>query len=149
MAEEGLAPERVWKVGPGLRVFCVFAGVGCVGAMAEAVVQQGALAGLASGVIFVPLVVFFWRIGIYPSLECDAAGVTARNPLKRWVVPWSEIAGCVPGYNGLVLTLRSGGTVTAWAVQKPNWASWMRREVRADTVALYVEQRALAARDHA
>jgi hypothetical protein len=48
---------------------------------------------------------------------------------------WSEIRSAVAGYAGIAICLRDGRTFLAGAVQKGNYAGWLRLRTRADELA--------------
>lgn len=70
-----------------------------------------------------------------PRIALGSEDVTVVNPFSTRRIRLDEIQGVEGGYDGLELRLRDGTTVTAWAVQKANWAQWTGRRTRADDAA--------------
>ena len=82
-----------------------------------------------------------WRGAFRPSITCTPTGLHIRNPGSEAFVPWADIHTVTPGYYGIAIKERTGDVVTAWAVQKPNWATWLHRRTRADDVADAIRRR--------
>jgi hypothetical protein len=76
-----------------------------------------------------------WRCSFVPYLDLDKEDLIVQNLITRSAIPYSEITQVKPGYYGLVVDMRNGTSLTAWAVQKSNIARWTHRTVRADQVA--------------
>jgi hypothetical protein len=91
----------------------------------------GALFSFAFGL----LAVGGWRGGLVPQVAATEAGVEIVNPLRRFLVAWTDVADITPGYFGLVIRRRSQKPVVAWAVQKANVSTWTAKHTRADDVA--------------
>jgi hypothetical protein len=90
------------------------------------------------GAVAVLFAVGGWRYGLHPSLRATAEGVVIRNPLRRVVVPWSQVEGALPGSRGIIVLRRDRSPVKAWAVQKANWSHFLGKRRRADDVAEYL-----------
>lgn len=73
-----------------------------------------------------------WRWGLHPLVRITAEGVLVRNPFRARFMNWDAIARAEAGYSGVTIHDRDGGSMTAWAVQKSNTATWLKRRVRAD-----------------
>jgi Bacterial PH domain len=58
-----------------------------------------------------------WRMGVYPRIEVGPDAVTVVNPRRTVMVSYDEIRAVRPGSSGIHITLVSGRTVKAWAVQ--------------------------------
>jgi hypothetical protein len=108
------------------------------------VVSVGAIVSPDSLPISAALVVAaiggFFALGVYrstitPALLATRDRLVVVNPWKRHTIDWSEITKIVPGYSGLQIFRRQGWPISAWAVQKSNWAEWRGKHVRADDVA--------------
>ena len=130
---------RVWNVSlPGriattavLAVFVAYAFSG-----GDPAIGAGAL---VAGVIVV------WFLAFWPAVILTRTDVVVRNPWGYRRVPLSEVAGAGGGYAGLAIRLRSGGSVTAWALQKSNAAKWSGRATRSDEAAEAIMAAARAA----
>jgi hypothetical protein len=81
------------------------------------------------------LVLSGWRFLVIPSIAVEDEGIAVQNPFSRGVVPWNDVVEVVPGYSGLVIRRRSGPPTVAWAVQKANAATWLKKRTRAEEVA--------------
>lgn len=55
---------------------------------------------------------------------------------------WTDIRDAEPGYTGILLHLRDGGTFLAGAVQKANLSTWTGRRTPADELAELIVKRA-------
>lgn len=104
-------------------------------------------AALAAAVDLV-FVVLLWRMGLHPSLEATAAGLTVRNPLQTVEIPWAEVRETIPGYDGIRITRYGRPSVTVWAVQKANISTWSRARTRADVVAATIDHLARVHGEH-
>lgn len=131
--------NRVWKVSSLGRSAAV---VWVVLLTVYAVVVGGPATGT---VVLVIGAVLAWRAAFWPALILTANDVTVRNPWGTSQVPLRDVAGAGGGYAGLSIQRRSGGTVTAWAVQKSNAAKKSGRTTRADEVTAAIMAAALVA----
>jgi len=123
---------QVWKVSPLGR----FGSLAWVVLMAVfAFLTAGPVAGAAVLVVGLAAV---WRFAFWPALTLTGTDVVVRNPWGTRRVPLGDVAGTGGAYAGLSIRRRSGGAVTAWAVQKPNAAKWSGKTSRADEVAAAV-----------
>jgi hypothetical protein len=90
-------------------------------------------------VIYVVLVAPFVTMAVFaalrPYVAVGSEGIEVQNPVRRHQISWSNVIGVTPGYSGLSFQTKDGKTVTAWAVQKSNLATWRGKETRADRVA--------------
>jgi hypothetical protein len=82
-----------------------------------------------------PLLLIAVLGSLRPFVSADTEGLRVQNPVRRFDLPWAEIAEVLPGYSGLEITTRDDEVVIAWAVQKSNLAGWLKRRTRADDVA--------------
>lgn len=120
------APERIWRVSAlGKQAAWWFVVLGVAGFLVVVVMWAAA----DDDVELVFLVV------TYVVLVVPFMTMAAFAALRPYVAPWSTIAGVTPGYSELLFETRETGTITAWAVQKSNLATWRNREPRADRVA--------------
>lgn len=136
------ARDTVWRV----------TAVGRFGAVAISVVWLALAVGFTVGnepsvvllwVAFAAIMIGAWRWAFVPFIALTDTGVVIQNRLLRATVAYADIAAVQPGYSGLTITRRSGGSVTAWAVQKTNMKRWQGREdTRADQVAGAIRARA-------
>lgn len=76
-------------------------------------------------------------------LTPDALVVVSTFSEHRF--PWTDIRHAEPGYGGIHIHLRDGGTFLAGAVQKGNLWTWTGRRTRADELADLIIERASAA----
>ncbi|MCW6009847.1 PH domain-containing protein [Micromonospora sp. CPCC 205371] len=113
--------------------------VGRIGALVVPVVGGlgGWLAGGPLGATVLGLLGLgaWWRWAMWPAVELADDRIVVRNPLGTREVPLREVSEVATGYGGLTIVTRDRQRVVAWAVQKSNAATWMKREVRADRVA--------------
>lgn len=101
--------------------------------------ERGAAA--ATMALFAPMPLFAWRGALHPVVRADDHELTIRNPLGTHRLAWADIEGATPGYSGVAVHRREGASVTAWAVQKSNLASWRNKRTRADEFCDYVNSR--------
>jgi hypothetical protein len=127
---------QVWNVAPSSRVLAVVAGAIAV---AFEFTLDGPWAGAVTAVLVGALV---WLFAFRPALVLTGTEVLVRNPWGTRRVPLPDVARTAGGYFGLSIHRRSGGSVTAWAVQKSNGASWAGRQTRADEVAAAIRDAA-------
>jgi hypothetical protein len=109
-------------------------------------VGGGAVALLAASAVVIVLGV--WRWGFVPYVELTDQGVEVQNRLLRASVPYSDISEVRGGYYGLTIVTKRNETVTAWAVQKSNWARWTKKQTRADAVRAAIMARAASPESH-
>ncbi|GLI02123.1 hypothetical protein Pa4123_74010 [Phytohabitans aurantiacus] len=123
------AVSQIWRVSL----------AGRIGALVVPVVGGlgGWLGGGPAGAAIVGLLGLgaWWRWAMWPAVELAGDRVVVRNPLGTREVPLREVSEVSTGYGGLAIVTRDRQRVVAWAVQKSNAATWMKREVRADRVA--------------
>jgi hypothetical protein len=104
-------------------------------ALAVGVTAGGGVApGVAAllWVFAVTLALGAWRILFVPYVALQSTQVVVQNRIGRTAIPYSEIVAVRAGYYGIRITKRDRGEVLAWAVQKPNWATWSHKRTRAD-----------------
>lgn len=119
----------VWKVAPVSRALAV---VGAALAVWYLVMLDGPVVGAVAAVL---LAVLVWLFAFRPALAVTGTEVVVTNPWGTRRIPLADVAGAEGGYFGLAVRRRSGGSVTAWAVQKSNGATWSGRRTRADEAA--------------
>jgi hypothetical protein len=61
--------------------------------------------------------------------------VVVRNPFNSRRVRLADVTHVEGGWGGLTIGTLAGVAVTAWAVQKSNYARWSGRRTRADDIA--------------
>jgi hypothetical protein len=86
-----------------------------------------------------------WAAGLRPYVAVRDGRLVVQNPVRRHELPLSDITEVEPTPSGLVLRLREGGRVTAWAVNRSSVAQLTGRHTRADDVAAEVRRRIAAA----
>lgn len=138
------AETQIWRVTPAGRVIAVVVVLGFV-VVAAGVTVGGTSPGIA--VILwcatVAIGIGAWRWAFVPYVALTPDGVVVQNMFDRVEVPYPDIALVGVSYAGLTIRRGSGGRlVVAWAVQKSNFARWMRRRTRADDVADAIRARA-------
>jgi len=133
---------RIWRcsmltLAIGWSAVCCL-GIAAVGLFVAAVIQMaagdgGLVVGLAAGALApIVIAIVIHRAAIRPQVALTRAGVEVRNPWSTVALSWEEVAGAEAGYNGVLILSRSGRPVMAWAVQKSNLSTWMKRSTRAD-----------------
>lgn len=142
-------PPRTLRIASGLLAF-FFIGFTVVA------VREGLVAGrwtedifgevwsgwtLLSIPFFLGPAILLWRYGVTPYVEERDDGLYVRNPFRQSMIPWERIEGCEPGYFGLTIHMRGGEPIVAVAVQKSNFAAWLKRSTRADALCERVEKR--------
>ena len=135
MSKPDNVQSEVWRVRLAGRVAAVVLTIGWI-ALAV-VISAGSNAGV-SVVMWLAAVLIgvgAWRWAFMPYLASSPDGVVIQNRFTRATVPWSEIARVRPGYYGLIIHKKTGGSVTAWAVQKSNVARWTGKSSRGNEVA--------------
>jgi ABC-type transport system involved in cytochrome bd biosynthesis fused ATPase/permease subunit len=95
-------------------------------------VGGGAVALLSAAAVII--VIGVWRWAFVPYVALTDQGVEVQNRLLRASVPYSDISEVRGGYYGLTIVTKRDEIVTAWAVQKSNWARWTKKQTRADAV---------------
>jgi hypothetical protein len=138
--------ERIWRphgLGRAMAwVYIVVFALAVVGGTVLAAVagEPGLLVvALAGGLPLLMVSVFG---ALRPYVCASQQGLQVQNPITRVDLSWAEITQVRPGYHGLEITTRDGDVAVAWAVQKSNWARWLKRRTRADDVAAVLEQMA-------
>jgi hypothetical protein len=132
--------SQVWKVSPLGRVAVpVFVAV----IVAIDFVSGNPVEGVAALVVGAAIA---WLFAFWPALILTETEVIARNPWGTRRVPLEDVAGIGGAYAGLSIKRHSGGSVTAWAVQKSNAAKWSGKATRADEVAAAITAAAGRAR---
>lgn len=132
--------ETTWRVSGAGRVSAVLLVVIWV-ALAAALSADGNWAAAVLGVIAVIGACGAWRWAFVPYVAVGPDGVRVQNAFTKVTLSYSEIRQVRVGYYGLVLLLTNGGAVTAWAVQKSNWARWRHTTTRADHVGAAITAR--------
>ena len=84
---------------------------------------------------------FLWWTCFIPYLELTETELIVRNRIGRHTIPISDIVSASAGYSGTTIRTRSGEVVSAWAVQKPRWATWLHKTVWADDVVAEIMSR--------
>jgi hypothetical protein len=113
-------------------------------ALAIGVTIGGGVATAAVAFLWVMLVVvttLVWRGVFAPYISLRRSGIIVQNPFSRVTAPYSDIERVGVGYYGLLLHLKSGKIVNAWAVQKSNLSRILRRRTRLDELADVVNSR--------
>jgi hypothetical protein len=126
----------VWRVRPAGRGAAVCVVILWLGLDVGVTVGLGLGAGAV--MIWAALVlvaVLAWRLAFVPYISVSSSCIVVQNPFRRVTVRYAEIGQVQGGYYGLVLRLKNGGAITAWAVQKSNAARWLRKRTRADEIA--------------
>lgn len=142
---ENAGQDQVWRVARGQRVGSIVLVVVWL-----ALAVGFTLGGVTTGVIVmvwcvVPLLMLMaWRFSFVPHVALTPSSVVVTNRIGKTTIPYADIAAVHPGYYGTMIKRRSGGAVVAWAVQKPNWATWFKKRTRADELADAIRSRALA-----
>ena len=145
-ALEHPSQEQVWRVARGQRVGSLVMVIAWL-ALTLGVTIGG---GVEAGVLVIlwsvlPLVALMaWRMAFIPYVALTPSAVVVRNRIGTKTIPYADIASAHPGYYGTTIKTRSGSSVVAWAVQKPNWATWFKQQTRADALAAAINQRAAA-----
>lgn len=91
-------------------------------------------------VLVAPLAAMASLAALRPYVAVEPDGIEIQNPVRRHRILWNNVAGVTPGYSGLTFQTKEGETVTAWAVQKSNLATWRGRKTRADRVAAEIRR---------
>ncbi len=73
-----------------------------------------------------------WFYMTRPSVSLDGDGVTIVNPIRRYRIPLSSIAGFDDGWLGPRLNQTGGRNITLVALPKSNWAYGFGKTTRAD-----------------
>ena len=75
----------------------------------------------------------------HPRLVIAESGITIVKLFGVEVIGWDDISRATPGYWGLTVNRKSGGSVTAPGVlAKPNYAVWFGKKTRSDNVAAWI-----------
>jgi hypothetical protein len=141
------SPDHVWRPALTLRVFAwVWIGgypVVFIVVMATQLRRANGEPGAAflTMLLFLPPTAFFWLYILRPWIAADSESVTVRNPMTIRRFRYPDITAAKPGYHGIAIRTRSGRGIVAVAVQKSNLSWWTNREVRADRVARFIEER--------
>lgn len=122
-----------WRVSAGGRIAGVVLLVGWIG-LAVGISVGGNAAAIVIWVATVPLAAGVWQWAFVPYVLLGATEVTIQNRSSKVSVNYSQIRQVRAGYYGLTFILADGRRITAWAVQKSNWARWFRTPARADAV---------------
>lgn len=88
-----------------------------------------------------PTCIGLWLMIIRPFIALNELGVLIQNPFCQMQLGWEEIAECWPGYFGVSFRTRQGRTVTAIAVQKENWATWLGKRTASDELCELIRHR--------
>ncbi|WP_328472029.1 hypothetical protein OHA21_08795 [Actinoplanes sp. NBC_00393] len=128
-----MSAPRVWTVSLAgrltmLAVVAVFVFI----AFADGDQVKGILVLVALGVVT-------WLAVVWPAVILTDTEVVVRNPWGVRRIPLSDVESAGAGYSGLTIRRHSGGSVTAWALQKSNAAKWTNRTTRADEAAAAIQ----------
>ena len=137
-AERGLAGvlRHRWPHHGGFAVFAVVSAV-----VDPTVAGWALLLAVMTGAVAVGFFLYAFRV----CLSAADDGLIVRSLSAETRIPWDDIVDCAPGYFGIRITRRDGSSVNASAVQRPNYAVWLKRESRADRVAAEIRRRAKSA----
>ena len=113
-------------------IFAAGSALATIGAVINVV--RGDLVLLTGLVLFPVCGVLSWQLSIGSSLTLTPAEVIVRNPFGTSRIPLPDITDVKAGYGSLAIRRADRTTITAWAVQKANIATWLRRHTRADDV---------------
>ena len=109
--------------------------IGCLGAVADFTAWSGWQDGLFFGALSILIAFGVWRKAFVPFVALMPHDLIVQNRLSNTSIPYADIKGVSGGYYGLIIRLRQGRVVTAWAVQKSNAARWLNKRTRVDDVA--------------
>jgi hypothetical protein len=90
--------------------------------------------GLGAAVVALA-VLLVWRSAMRPKVVMNDIGILVVNPWTTTNAVWRDLVSAEAGYAGVTIELRMGTSVTAWAVQKSNMSTWLKRSTRADDLA--------------
>jgi hypothetical protein len=137
-----------WKFPLLVRVSSVLALVGAAASIGVAnYIETDDIWG---GAMLVGLAIIFWFVTLErPSLCVGEENITIVNPVRRHSIHLTEVTGIGSSYGGIIISRNNKRSVTAWAVQKPNWAYVLRRRVRSDEVVDEISQLVQNAKYHA
>ena len=138
--------HQVWRVARGQRVGSALVVVAWLALALGFTIGAGVAAGVLVIVWSVlPLVTLMaWRFSFVPYVTLTQTAAVVRNRIGMKTIPYGDIAWVRPGYYGTTIKTKSGSAVVAWAVQKPNWATWFNKQTRADELAAAIKQRMAA-----
>jgi hypothetical protein len=88
---------------------------------------------------------FLYANILRPKLCIDSERMTIRNTGRTRTFSRELVRRASPTYYGLFIHLKDGHIHRARAIQKPNYASWLKRRTRADQVADEINQWAASA----
>jgi hypothetical protein len=135
--------DTVWRADQWTRVGALFAMV--VWLALDVGVTVGG--GVAEGVYFLLWVsgagfsLFLWAKIFRPYVALTSTGLVVQNPILREEVKLDDIFSISVGYSGLLIRTQDGRVVVASAVQKSNWARWLKEKTRADDIAAEITSR--------
>ena len=75
-----------------------------------------------------------WVAAIRPWMGIDGETIVIVNPLSTKVIVLSDAVAAESGYDGLRIQLVDGSVARAWAVQKSNLMTALKRPMRSDRV---------------
>jgi hypothetical protein len=81
------------------------------------------------------LALFLYANILRPKLCIDGERMMIRNAGRTRTVPRELVHRASPTYYGLFIHLKDRHIHRARAIQKPNYATWLKRRTRADQVA--------------
>jgi hypothetical protein len=73
-----------------------------------------------------------WRWAFVPSVTLGDSALFIVNRVGGQTVPYSQITNVSNGYYGIIVRMRDGNSVRAWAVQKGNLNRWLGKRTRSD-----------------
>lgn len=131
-----------------LAVFAIVFGLACPIAGAS---EDALVIGLLLGVLMLGTGIGLIQLARM-TITLTAAGVEIRNFAGVGRIEWHQIHGASAGPAGIALVVIGTDGFperrpqVAMAVQKPNLATWTKRQTRADHLVQIIEERARAAR---
>jgi hypothetical protein len=136
--------EQTWRTtrlarGGSAVVAAGLAALGIFGAVETALDFTGA--GLLLALLFLPTAAVMVVVPFRAFLRVDEVGVSYRTLLATLTIPWADLRGCRPGYDGITLLRGDGSVANAFAVQKSYLATWLHWNTRADEVCAVIERR--------
>jgi hypothetical protein len=93
-------------------------------------VSVGVAAGLWCSLAFIAVAV--WRYAFVPYVTLTADALVIQNPYRSRTIAYGEISRARASSYGILIRRRQGFGISAWAVQKSNYARTAGRHTRAD-----------------
>jgi len=81
-----------------------------------------------------------------PYIALTDDGLVVRNGVSLRTIPYLNIVRVKPGYYGILVVTNDRRAFNVWGVQKPNYATWFHKQVRADIVTQAITDRVAAER---